>query len=151
VLADGPPFSVRHFSIPQDAGVRVALVRDLWHRIGSGKSETLLWVTDWSVWPSSEHMPLALGFRRSLGEERPLIAAPGCLARLAEDDDALSILVLAILFLWDCWMLSGDGAMAAFLSHDEWGVVCSLGPMPAELLRGLSALGILLDSPPATA
>ena len=39
---------------------------------------------------------------------------------LSEDDDALSALVLAILFLWDCWMLAGDGATAVFLSHDEW-------------------------------
>ena len=151
VVADAPPFSVRYFDIPQDAGVRVALVRDLWDRMGRGNSETLLWVTDWSVWPSSEHMPLALGFRRSLGEERLLIEAPGCLARLAEDDEALSILVLAILFLWDCWMLSDDGATAVFLSHDEWGVVCRLGTMPEHLLRGLAALGVLLDNAPPTA
>jgi hypothetical protein len=127
VLADGPPFSVRYFSIPRDAGVRVAIVRDLWNRIGSGRHQTLLWPTQWSVWPSSEHVPLALGVRRGLGEERPLIEAPGCVARLGDDDNALSILVVAILFLWDCWMLSGDGATATFLSHDEWGAVCSLG------------------------
>jgi hypothetical protein len=56
------------------------------------------------------HCPTARVFRRGLGEERSLKAAPACLARLAEDDDALSVLVVAILFLWDCWMLAGDGA-----------------------------------------
>jgi hypothetical protein len=147
-LADGPPFSVRYFDIPQDPGVRVEVVRDLWQRIGSGKPETLIWVTDWSVWPSSEHMPLALGFRRGLGEERALKAAPACLARLAEDDDALSMLVLAILFLWDCWMLAGDGATAVFLSHDEWGAVCRLGVMPEDLIHGLATLDVLRDTRP---
>ena len=151
VLADAPPFSVRYFSIPQDAGARVCVVRDLWQRIGSGKAETLLWVTTWGVWPSSEHMPLALGLRRGLGESRHVKDAPGCLARLGQDDDALSVLVVAVLFLWDCWMLAGDGKTAAFLSHDEWGVVCSLGSVPEELLRGLEVLGVLLETAPPTA
>src|SRR5262245_14650279 len=93
VLADGPPFSVRYFDIPADAGARVTVVRDLWDRIGRGQPETLLWVTTWGVWGSSEHMPLARRFRQSLGEERPLIDAPGCLTRLGEDDDSLSLLV----------------------------------------------------------
>jgi len=52
-------FSRQNFTIPSDAGARVALVRAVWAGVGSGQPEALLWVTDWSVWPSSEHMPLA--------------------------------------------------------------------------------------------
>ena len=51
-------------------------------------------------------MPLADAVRRGLGEERPLDVAPGCLVRLGEDDQALAVLVTAVLFLWDCWVLS---------------------------------------------
>jgi hypothetical protein len=84
--------------------------------------------------------------RRGLGEERPLHIAPGCLARLGEDDHALAVLVTAVLFLWDCWVLSPDGKLAAFFSHDEYGVICGLGSVPDSLRRSLDALGLLEKS-----
>ena len=127
-------------------GARVALVRAIWSDVGSGQPEALLWVTDWSVWPSSEHMPLADAVRRGLGEERPLHDAPGCLVRLGEDDRALAVLVTAVLFLWDCWLLSPDGKLAAFFSHDEYGVICGLAGVPDSLRRSLDALGLLESS-----
>jgi len=146
VLADGPPFSCEHFTIPTDAGARVALARAVWADVGSRQPEALLWVTAWSVWPSSEHMPLADAVRRGLGEERPLNVAPGCLVRLGEDDQALAVLVTAVLFLWDCWILSPDGNLAAFFSHDEWGAVCGLHGVPDSLHRSLDALGLRENS-----
>jgi hypothetical protein len=100
VMADSPPFSCQNFTIPSDAGARIALVRAVWSGAGSGQPEALLWVTDWSVWPSSEHMPLAEAVRRGLGEKRPVHVAPGCLVRPGEDDEALAVLVTAVLFLW---------------------------------------------------
>jgi hypothetical protein len=149
ILAERPPFSVRDFGIPQDAGARVALVRSVWDSVGRGRPETLLWVTDWSVWPSSEHMPLATALRRGLGEERSLIDAPGCMARLGEDDDAMSVLVTAVFFLWDCWLLEADGRLAAFFCHDERGAVCSRDTVPDDLLQRLAILGVLSDAPTA--
>jgi hypothetical protein len=146
VLAAGPPFACENFTIPSDAGQRVALVRAIWSDVGSGQPEALLWVTDWSAWPSSEHMPLADAVRRGLGEERPLHAAPGCLVRLGEDDQALAVLVTAVLFLWDCWVLSPDGKLAAFFSHDEHGIICGLAGVPDSLRRSLDTLGLLENS-----
>lgn len=146
VLADAPPFSCEHFTIPTDAGARVALARAIWADVGSRQPEALLWVTAWSVWPSSEHMPLAEAVRRGLGEERPLDVAPGCLVRLGEDDQALAVLVTAVLFLWDCWVLSPDGNLAAFFSHDEWGAICGLHGVPDSLRRSLDALGLRENS-----
>ncbi len=146
VLADGPPFSCQNFTIPSDAGARVAMVREIWACVASGQPEALLWVTHWSVWPSSEHMPLAEAVRRGLGEERPLHVAPGCLVRLGEDDQALAVLVTAVLFLWDCWVLSPDGTLAAFFSHDEYGVICGLPDVPDRVRRSLDTLGLLKNS-----
>ena len=103
----------------------------------------MLWVTDWGVWPSSEHMPLAEGLRRGLGEERSIHEAPGCVAMLGEDDQALSVLITAVLFLWDCWLLSPNGRLAAFFSHDECGTVCSLDGIPEGLKRSLGELRVL--------
>jgi hypothetical protein len=146
VLADAPPFSCLNFDIPVDAGARVALARAVWSAVGGGQPEAMLWVTDWSVWPSSEHMPLAAAVRRGLGEERSVQEAPGFLAMLGEDDQALSVLVTAVLFLWDCWLLAPNGRLAAFFSHDEFGTVCSLDAIPEGLLRSLAALEVLKDS-----
>ena len=80
-------------------------------------------------------MPLAEAVRRGRGEERALDVAPGCLVRLGEDDQALAVLVTAVLFLWDCWVLSPDGNLAAFFSHDEWGAICGLHGVPDSLQR----------------
>jgi hypothetical protein len=146
VLADGPPFARQTFRIPSDAGARVALVRAIWSDVGSAQPEALLWITAWSVWPSSEHMPLADAVRRGLGEDRPLSDAPGCLVRLGEDDQALAVLVTAVLFLWDCWVLSPDGTLAAFFSHDEYGVICGLPDVPDPVRRSLDTLGLLKNS-----
>jgi hypothetical protein len=146
VLADSPPFACENFTIPSDTGRRVALVRAIWSAVGSGQPEALVWITDWSVWPSSEHMPLADAVRRGLGEERPLHIAPGCLARRGEDDQVLAVLVTAVLFLWDCWLLSPDGTLAAFFSHDEYGVICGLAGVPDSLRRSLDARGLLENS-----
>jgi hypothetical protein len=146
VRADRSPFSCQNFTIPSDAGARVALVREVWAGVGSGQPEALLWVTDWSVWPSSEHMPLAEAVRRGLGEKRPVHVAPGCLVRSGEDDEALAVLVTAVLFLWDCWVLSPDGGLAAFFSHDEYGVICGLAGVPDSLRRSLDTLGLLKKS-----
>src|SRR5262245_40598604 len=109
LMDDRPSSSYVSFAIPEDAGARVALVRAMWHEARKSDPETLLWITGSSVWPSGEHMPLFTILRRGLGEERPLFDAPGCIALQGDDDGALSVLVTAVLFLWDCWLLAGNG------------------------------------------
>ena len=121
-------FSSHKFEIPADAGRRVALARLLWESAAQGKAEALLWITEWSVWPSGEHMPLAVSLRRAFGEQRPLIEAPGHQFRLGEDSDALSFLSVALLFLWDAYLLSAGGEVAVFVSHDEYGVLLTRNP-----------------------
>ena len=111
------------FKIPLDAGARVALARMLWESITEGSPEVLLWITDYGVWPSGEHRPLAESARRGLGARSALQDTPGHLIHLGEDDGGLTIVCLAILFLWDCWILPSAGSKAAYLSHDEYGIV----------------------------
>jgi hypothetical protein len=149
VLADAPPFTVLRFRIPKDAGRRVALARTLWSQVGAGRPEVLIWATDWSIWPSGEHMPLTLALRRGLGETRPIKEAPGCLTQMGEDDEALSWLTIALLFLWDAWLLAPDSQLAVFVSHDEYGEVCTRGEMPESLRRALDALAVLDRTPAA--
>lgn len=142
-LAGGVSAPLR-FVIPSDAGERVALARVLWEA-GAGAAETLVWVTQHGVWPSGEHPPLAEAVRRGFGAELTLDQAPGHLARLGEDDAALSMLTLAMLFLWDCWVLPSDRRPAVFVSHDEYGVVDVRGD-DMGLPERLALLGVARDA-----
>lgn len=132
------------FGIPEDSGARVALARALWDAAGAGVADTLVWVTEWGVWPSGEHPPLAEAARRGLGAAQPLQATPGHLARAGESDAGLSVLCLAVLFLWDCWVLPTGGS-AVFVSHDEYGAADAAGG--SALHATLGAWGLAYDAP----
>jgi hypothetical protein len=51
----------------------------------------------------------------------PLRERPAYLFDENEYDDALSFLIWAALFLWDCHVISGESGYSVFLSHDEIG------------------------------
>src|SRR5262245_36546685 len=112
------------FATQADSGYKVSLARTLWHSVAD-RSERLVWMTEWGVWPSSEHMPLYTALRQAFGGKRPLIEAPGHLFQLGEDDNGLSFFITAALFLWDVYLLGAGGDFAAFLSHDEFCIVSS--------------------------
>jgi hypothetical protein len=104
---------------PTDSGKKVNLAR----RVVQESNLTqggLLWIVEWSVWPSSEHMPLFAQFRRAFGETKPLIDMPGHFVGPEEVDDAVSILALSLLFIWDCYLLPAATGPAFFCSHDEF-------------------------------
>ena len=108
----------------------------------------LLWISDWAVWPSSQHMPLFTRFRESLGEMRPLIEAPGHLLDSAEREDGVSVLATALLFSWDCYVLRADGGPFFYCSHDEWNsVFAPPGHSPEEFALEFSDWG---DGPVST-
>jgi hypothetical protein len=66
-------------------------------------------------------MPLFERLRQAFGESRPVDEAPGLLVSPSEADDGISVLLLALLFVWDCHVVSGTGTDAVFVSHDEYG------------------------------
>ena len=131
------------FSIPNDAHARVSLSRILWNISGESlRGERLLWITEWSVWPSCEHMPVFERWRAAFGEGRTLIEAPGHVIAPGEESDGLSILVIASLFLWDCWMYEETGAVA-MISHDEFGFVLEPKTQKSGIRGQLRKLGVL--------
>ncbi|MFN0129528.1 MAG: hypothetical protein ACKV19_22910 [Verrucomicrobiales bacterium] len=117
---ESPPFHFVDFTVPTDSGRKVAFGRFLYSLIDSAP-ELLFWLGEWAVWPSSQHMPLFSRFRQAHGESRPLIEAPGNLLGSDEADDAVSILVVSLQFVWNCHILSSSGRDAVFVSHDEFG------------------------------
>jgi hypothetical protein len=115
-----PPFHLVEFTPPVDSGRKVAFARFLQSLLDPAP-ELLYWLGDWSVWPSSQHMPLFSRFRQALGEHRPLIETPGHLLTPDEADDATSILIVSLQFVWDCHVFTSSGRDVVFVSHDEYG------------------------------
>jgi hypothetical protein len=136
------------FSIPDDAGRRIAVMKNLISLLDTS-AELLVQVGDWAVWPSGQHMPLFDRFRQAFGERRPLIEALGHIIQASERDDAVSILVISVLYLWNCHVLSADGDQALFVSHDEYGWFAVRGArslQPANQL--LEQFGVLTAAGP---
>jgi hypothetical protein len=109
------------FALPRDSGRKVWLARFLYGLVDPSP-ELLIWLGDWAVWPSGQHMPLFSRFRQSFREHRPLIDAPAHLVAPDEIEDGISILTMSLFFLWDCHVLTASGRDVVFVSHDEFGL-----------------------------
>ena len=81
--------------------------------------ECLLWVTGWSVWPSSENLPLYYQLRKSYSDFNLLIEKPGHLFSTHESEDFAHFLHLGLLFAWDCYLLSDKDESRILTTNDE--------------------------------
>jgi hypothetical protein len=127
-------YHVVELPYPADSGAKVAMARRLMTLVQS-KAETMILVDEWDVWPSSGHLPLMSRFREALGEYRPLIEAPGHLVPRSHVEDGISIVAMALLFVWDCYGISANGSHAFFISHDEYCYLASRDKGQAEQVR----------------
>ncbi|MEI9813581.1 MAG: hypothetical protein WDO18_13455 [Acidobacteriota bacterium] len=81
---------------------------------------TLLWLTEWSVWPSSENWHLYYKLRQSYVDHRLLHEAPGHLFLEHENEDLASFLQVAMLNGWGGYVLTQADYVNVFFSHDEY-------------------------------
>jgi hypothetical protein len=81
---------------------------------------TLLFVTEWDIWPSSENWHLYYKLRQSYGDNRLLQDAPGHLFLEHEAEDLASFLQLSMLNGWGGYILTEANYVNAFFSHDEY-------------------------------
>jgi hypothetical protein len=109
------------FEIPIDTQKRVHLVSQGMAASG-GAPFVLVWFHDWAVWPSGQRMHIFDRFRMSYGETRPLWQSPGHVFEKDEIEDATSFVTLAVLFLWDCYVVTPKRNRLLFFSHDEYGL-----------------------------
>lgn len=99
------------------------------------RGESLLWVTLWGVWPSSENLPLFGRVRDSFAEGRPLQDAPGHLFERSELDDLASFVQLCLICVWDFHVLPATTGVRAFASHDEFVHLYVRNPASLDELR----------------
>lgn len=110
----------RQFELPADSGQRISLCKSQLEQLDFSFGH-LVWITEWGIWPSAERMHIFDRFRQSYGENRILIEAPCAVFDAGEDEDLISYVTLAALFLWDVWVISVGAKQWVFYSHDEFG------------------------------
>ena len=81
---------------------------------------TLLWISEWGIWPNSENWHIYYKLRQSYGDQQLLADAPGHLFLGHETEDLASFLQLAMLNGWGGYMLTQADYVNAFFSHDEY-------------------------------
>src|SRR5262249_47497672 len=108
------------FRIPRDAQERVQLVSQAMEAF---RDETLflVWFGNWSVW-FGQRTHVFDRLRMSYGETRRLIDSPGHLFDQTEIEEAISFVTIAVLFMWDCYIVVPNRRKLLYLSHDEFGL-----------------------------
>jgi hypothetical protein len=109
------------FKIPEDAQKRINLVAGLMQSFDA-EAAVLVWFDDWNVWPSGQRMHIVDRFRKSYGETQSLFESPARLFSNDEREDVVSFVTLAVLMLWDCYVITPKQEKFLFFSHDEYGL-----------------------------
>lgn len=82
--------------------------------------QTLLWITEWGIWPSTENWHMYYKLRQAYADQRLLQEAPGHLFVGYESEDLSSFLQLAMLNGWGGYVLTEINYVNAFFSHDGY-------------------------------
>ena len=93
------------------------------HRIAyfvTQQQRALLWITEWSIWPSSENWHLYYKVRQGYRDLRLLHEAPGHYFLDYEVEDLGTFLQLAILNGWGGYVLAEANSVNVFFSRDEY-------------------------------
>lgn len=86
----------------------------------SCRDETLLWITESKIWPSSENWYLYYTLRRLSGDCDFLHEAPGHLFQAFEIEELIAILQVSILNGWGGYFMAAGGNISVFFSHDGY-------------------------------
>jgi hypothetical protein len=98
------------YAIPPQSRAQTALAKFLACLLLQGSS-VYVYLSRWSLHPASEHLNLFYGYRRSVGETRPLSEAPVHFFDPAAREELISILCLLFYFGWDAWIFDREGKM----------------------------------------
>ena len=114
------PCRLGRYAIPVDSGGKACLAKSFAYLFLRQPTVYMIYVSDWSMWPNSEHLDLFYGYRRSFGEHRILMEAPVHLFEWSEEDTFISILCLVLYFFWDAYVFDIEGKTLVRINHHEW-------------------------------
>jgi hypothetical protein len=114
------------------------VARTIASRVPFGEPSLLL-LTEWGIWPSSENWHLYYKLRQSYGDTRLVEEAPGHLFLGHETEDLASFLQLSMLNGLGGYLFTHIDRVNAFFSHDEY--IDFFAKEPANLADIRAALG----------
>ncbi len=106
------------YQLPTDTGKKTAIARAVSRSIDT-RGLGLFWITAWGIFPSSENMAIFDGYRKFLGEERAIHAAPGHVFGASDLPQLECLFDLTLYFYWDASLFEGAGNIVVTASHDE--------------------------------
>lgn len=130
-LQSGMPVR-RRYSLPPDTGKKTALARNLSEYFSAFSHDRLLWISDDSIWPSSENPALFDAYRSSFGESRTLSETPYHLLSCSDRVHLECLMDIVFYFFWDAVLLDSQGSYALQVSHDEWFDIYSSDEFPTQ-------------------
>lgn len=119
---------------PSDSGRKVALARCVCALICSERG-LLVYLLNLHIFPSCGHIPLLERFREAHGDSRPVDEYPGHVIASQESGDAMSLMVMSLMFFWDALVVSGTGGSVLYFSHDDYLDFLSADPMTMERFK----------------
>jgi hypothetical protein len=134
-----------HYNLPHDTGKKTVLSISLAELLTDDR-QGALWIRGWSAFPSQQNLDLFYGYRKSLGENRPLIDAPFHVCSRSDVTTIQSLLCLALYFYWDVLLFKGDHELVLRLSNDEFFDVYTRNTVKRdEIIKNLSPLGVAAE------
>lgn len=108
------------FSVEERVGRQTALAQFLGSRLFRRETECLVYITEFGIFPSSQHLDLFDTYRLGVGETRSLEDAPLQVFSTKEDPTLISILCMILYFSWNAEIASMDERWLITISHDNW-------------------------------
>lgn len=128
-------FKMGHtYLIPAQSARKTALATHLAEVLRSFSSTGALWISGFSVW-EAENWGLFDGYRRSIGEVRPLNQAPYHLFEAADYKTVESLVIVVLYFMWDAVLIDTKNIIGFQFSHDEWLAIAAADDRSLELMR----------------
>jgi hypothetical protein len=105
------------YTIPDDTVSKTALAKFLTYLLLK-HSKVCVYLTGWGLRPTSEHLDLFYGYRRSAGEARSLSEAPLHVFGQDGNEALASILCMVFYFALEAWVFDGEGKTMLRINHD---------------------------------
>jgi hypothetical protein len=87
----------------------------------ASEPRSLVWITEWGVWPSIDLTDDFIALRSAAGESRHLEEIPAQLVSQSDFGYLCAVVSMALESLWDIHIIGVRGRKRLFYSHDEWG------------------------------
>jgi hypothetical protein len=107
------------YAISPDSGAKTALARHFADLL-LVNSQAFVYFKSWNIWPSAENFDLFDGYRRSMGEHRPLSESQVHLFAPGDQATFTSVLSMGLYFVWDVEVFDTGGEILLTFCHDEW-------------------------------